>query len=33
LGDFHFDAQYGAIQAGDQYFMIVDGAVLTGTAS
>jgi hypothetical protein len=33
LGDFYFDAQYGAIQTGDQYTMVVDGAVFTGTAS
>jgi hypothetical protein len=33
LGDFYFDAQYGAILSGDQYTMVVKGAVLTGTVS
>jgi hypothetical protein len=31
LGDFYFDAQYGAILSGDQYTMVVKGAVLSGT--
>jgi hypothetical protein len=31
LGDFYFDAQYGSINSGDQYTMVVKSAVFSGT--